>query len=48
MRWAEEYMTHNPEVVIQVSGGGSGAGIAALLNGTTEICEASRDMKKRA
>ena len=46
-RWAEEYMKINPEVVIQVSGGGSGTGIAALLNGTTDICEASRDMKAK-
>ncbi|MEZ5357784.1 MAG: phosphate ABC transporter substrate-binding protein [Candidatus Zixiibacteriota bacterium] len=46
-RWAEEYMKHNPDVVIQVSGGGSGTGIAALLNGTTDICEASRDMKEK-
>jgi phosphate transport system substrate-binding protein len=44
-RWAEEYMKVHPDVVIQVSGGGSGTGIAALLNGTTDICEASRDMK---
>ena len=46
-RWAEEYMKNNPDVVIQVSGGGSGTGIAALLNGTTDICEASRDMKDK-
>jgi phosphate transport system substrate-binding protein len=46
-RWAEEYMKLNPDVVIQVSGGGSGTGIAALLNGTTDICEASRDMKEK-
>jgi phosphate transport system substrate-binding protein len=46
-RWAEEYMKLNKEVVIQVSGGGSGTGIAALLNGTTDVCEASRDMKKK-
>lgn len=46
-RWAEEYMNTNPEVVIGVSGGGSGAGIAALINGGTDICEASRDMKAR-
>ncbi|MFZ5980371.1 MAG: PstS family phosphate ABC transporter substrate-binding protein [Candidatus Zixiibacteriota bacterium] len=46
-RWAEEYMKHNPDVVIQVSGGGSGTGIAALLNGGTDICEASRDMKEK-
>ena len=46
-RWAEEYMKLHPDVVIQVSGGGSGTGIAALLNGTTDICEASRDMKEK-
>lgn len=46
-RWAEEYMKSHPEVVIQVSGGGSGTGIAALINGTTDICEASRDMKAK-
>ena len=46
-RWAEEYMKQNPDIVIQVSGGGSGTGIAALLNGTTDICEASRDMKDK-
>ncbi len=46
-RWAEEYMKENPDVVIQVSGGGSGTGIAALLNGATDICEASRDMKEK-
>jgi len=46
-RWAEEYMKNNPDVIIQVSGGGSGTGIAALLNGATDICEASRDMKEK-
>ncbi len=44
-RWAEEFMKKNPQAVIQVSGGGSGTGIAALINGGTDICEASRDMK---
>ncbi len=46
-RWAEEYMKKNPKSVIQVSGGGSGTGIAALFNGTTDICMASRDMKPK-
>lgn len=46
-RWAEEYMKAHKDVVIQVSGGGSGTGIAALLNGTTDVCESSRDMKKK-
>ena len=44
-RWAETYMKAHPEAKIQVTGGGSGTGIAALLNGTTEICNASRPMK---
>src|SRR6476660_4238242 len=44
-RWAEEYMKKNPATVIQVTGGGSGTGISALINGTTDICEASRAMK---
>lgn len=44
-RWAEIYMKSHPGIVIQVTGGGSGVGIAALINGTTEICAASRPMK---
>jgi phosphate transport system substrate-binding protein len=44
-RWAEEYMKKNPKAVIQVTGGGSGTGISALINGTTDVCEASRSMK---
>ncbi|HVO76144.1 MAG TPA: PstS family phosphate ABC transporter substrate-binding protein [Ignavibacteriaceae bacterium] len=44
-RWAEEYMKKNPSISIQVTGGGSGTGIAALLNGTTDIANASREMK---
>jgi phosphate transport system substrate-binding protein len=45
-RWAENYMTKHPEVTIQVTGGGSGTGISALINGTTDICDASRPMKQ--
>ncbi|MFO0551675.1 MAG: phosphate ABC transporter substrate-binding protein [Polyangiaceae bacterium] len=44
-RWAEEYMKLHPKASIQVTGGGSGTGIAALINGTTDICQASRPMK---
>jgi phosphate transport system substrate-binding protein len=44
-RWAEDYMNTNPGTVIQVTGGGSGVGIAALINGTTDVCEASRQIK---
>jgi len=46
-RWAEEYMKKNKDVAIQVSGGGTGTGIAALLNGSTDVCQASRDMKDK-
>ena len=44
-RWAEIFMSKNPGLTIQVTGGGSGTGIAALINGTTDICESSRPMK---
>jgi phosphate transport system substrate-binding protein len=43
-RWAEEYMKKSPELTIQVTGGGSGTGISALINGTTDICQSSRAM----
>lgn len=45
-RWAELYMAKHPEVSIQVTGGGSGTGISALINGTTDIATSSRPMKK--
>jgi len=45
-RWAEVYMKSHPEVAIQVTGGGSGTGISALINGSTDICDASRPMKQ--
>jgi phosphate transport system substrate-binding protein len=44
-KWAEEYMKLHPEVSLQVTGGGSGTGVAALLNKTTEIANSSRDLK---
>jgi len=44
-RWAEVYMKDHPNATIQVTGGGSGTGIAALVNGTTQICQSSRPMK---
>ncbi|MEA3286863.1 MAG: PstS family phosphate ABC transporter substrate-binding protein [Candidatus Marinimicrobia bacterium] len=43
--WAEVYMDTHKDVDISVTGGGSGTGIAALLNGTTDICIASRRIK---
>ena len=45
-RWAEQYMAKHPDVTIQVTGGGSGVGLSALINGTTDIADASRPMKK--
>lgn len=42
--WAEEYMKSHPGTAISVTGGGTGTGIAALINGTTDICAASRPM----
>lgn len=45
-KWAEVYMKKNPDMIIQVTGGGSGTGISALINGGTDICNASRPMKQ--
>jgi phosphate transport system substrate-binding protein len=45
-RWAEEFMKSHPGTALQVTGGGSGTGISALINGTTDICQASRAMKQ--
>ncbi|MFQ5823206.1 MAG: PstS family phosphate ABC transporter substrate-binding protein [bacterium] len=42
--WAEEYAKVEPTVSVEVSGGGSGTGIAALINGTVDIANASRKM----
>ncbi|MBI1951827.1 MAG: PstS family phosphate ABC transporter substrate-binding protein [Acidobacteria bacterium] len=44
-RWAEEYMKAKKDVTIQVTGGGSGTGIAALINGTTTLANSSRPIK---
>ena len=44
-RWAEAYMSEHAGTIIQVTGGGSGTGFAALINGTTDICQASRPIK---
>lgn len=45
--WAEEYSDVNPDVIVAVSGGGSGTGFSALINGTVDIANASREMKPR-
>jgi phosphate transport system substrate-binding protein len=43
--WAEEYARVEPGVSVEVSGGGSGTGIAALINGTVDIANCSREME---
>ncbi|MBN3041032.1 MAG: PstS family phosphate ABC transporter substrate-binding protein [Candidatus Omnitrophica bacterium] len=44
---AEEFMNSNPKIDISVQGGGSGVGIAALLDSTTDIADASRPIKDK-
>jgi phosphate transport system substrate-binding protein len=43
--WAEEYAVLEPSVSVEVSGGGSGTGIAALINGTVDIANSSRKLE---
>ncbi|HTX93252.1 MAG TPA: phosphate ABC transporter substrate-binding protein [Anaerolineales bacterium] len=45
LAWAEKYQSEHPDVSISVTGGGSGTGIAALLNKTVDIANASRQMQ---
>ena len=47
LAWAEQYREIKPDVSIAVTGGGSGTGIAALINGTVDIANASRKMKDK-
>src|SRR2546422_10853839 len=42
LAWAQAYGTEHPEVNISVTGGGSGTGLAALINGTADLANASR------
>jgi len=46
-KWAEVYMAKHPETTIQVTGGGSGTGFAALQNQTTGLADASRTIKAK-
>lgn len=46
-KWAEVYMGQKPDVKIQVTGGGSGTGFAALQNQATDLCNASRKIKAK-
>ena len=45
MVWAERYQQNNPAVRISVTGGGSGTGLASLMNGTVDVANASRQIK---
>jgi phosphate transport system substrate-binding protein len=47
LSWAESLMKKDDKIAIQVTGGGSGNGIAAILNGTADVANISRDLKKR-
>lgn len=47
LAWAEAYRVVDPSISIAVTGGGSGTGIAALINGTVDIANASRQMKEK-
>ncbi len=47
LSWAETYRNVDPSVSIAVTGGGSGTGIASLINGTVDIANASRAMKEQ-
>ena len=46
LAWAEKYQSENPDIRISVTGGGSGTGIASLINGTVDIANASRQIKE--
>lgn len=46
LAWAETYREDHPSINISITGGGSGTGIAALLNNTVDIANASRQIKE--
>jgi len=45
LAWAEQYQMDHPDIRLSVTGGGSGTGIASLVNGTVDIANASRQIK---
>lgn len=45
--WAEAYRKVDPNVIVSVSGGGSGTGVSALINGTVDIANSSRALKDK-
>jgi phosphate transport system substrate-binding protein len=46
LAWAERYQAEHPDIRISVTGGGSGTGLASLINGTVDIANASRKIKE--
>jgi phosphate transport system substrate-binding protein len=46
LAWAEKYQSDHPDIRISVTGGGSGTGIASLINGTVDLANASRQIKE--
>jgi ABC-type phosphate transport system substrate-binding protein len=46
-KWAELYMQKHPGVTVQITGGGSGTGIKALIDGETHVCQSSRPIKAK-
>jgi len=47
MAWAESYMKINPAIYLAITGGGSGTGIASLINKTCDIAACSRQLKPK-
>ncbi|MBI5399222.1 phosphate ABC transporter substrate-binding protein [Candidatus Saganbacteria bacterium] len=45
--WSEDFMKSHPDIPIAVTGGGSGTGIAAMISGSTDIAQASRNMEPK-
>src|SRR5436190_13866766 len=45
LAWAQAYEVQHPDINVSVTGGGSGTGLAALINGTADIANASRAIK---
>ncbi len=47
LAWAEAYQEKNPDVLINVNGEGTGTGVTAMINGTTDFAQASRPFKEK-
>jgi phosphate transport system substrate-binding protein len=47
MAWSETYKTEVPDVNVEVNGGGSGVGIAGLINGTVDLANSSRAFEEK-